>query len=247
MDSRLARGSLGVGLLLSVLLGCPAEVKNPTPAPPTKKEKPVVDESDPRVVRDGEDLYAAGSLPEPPDTTKGKGSGKPDTSNGYCQLYAPKLPEPHCCQTEYGFDAEAARDACGKTLYLGESFQRTCGYYFHDAAQGGPTWFRASFVEGDSPKAAAEAEANRIKLRFGGDAEVAPMPGTPGAYSLHYEGLGYAWMAGDPAWPNLRRLAWKDESSCSPEGLQAVVAQMAAAKAPPAGAKRAGLIPQARQ
>ncbi len=246
MDLRPARCLLGVPLTVLVLLGCPAEVKNPAPERP-KKTKPVVDESDPRVVKDGEDLYAADALPEPASETKAKGSGKPDTSNGFCQLYAPKLPEPHCCETEYGFDAEATRTACGKSLYLGESFQRSCGYYFHDAALGESSWFRTSFINAASPKEAAEAEANRIKLRFGAEVEVEPMPGTPGAYQLHYAGLGYAWMTGDPAWPNVRRLAWKDEVSCSQEGLQAVVAQMAAAKAPPKGARRLDLVPKARQ
>ncbi len=242
----LGTGSLGIlGVGLTAVLGCPAEVKDTTPAP-ASKTVPVVDEADSRVVKMGDDLYAAGSAPPGPDAfVQGKGSGKPDESNGYCRLYAPKLPEPHCCMTEYGFDAEAAAKSCGKPLYLGESFQRSCGYFFHDGASGEPVWFRTSFVDDASPKEAAEAEANRLKLRFSADVEVKPMTDTPDAYTLEYSGIGYAWMAGDPAWPNVRRLAW-NESTCTPGGLEAVVAQMAAAKAPAKGAQRQGLVPKPR-
>ncbi len=241
-------GRLGPGILaagLATMFGCPAEVKDTTPAP-APKTVPVVDESDPRVVKVGDDLYAADAVPQTTEeVVKGKGSGKPDESNGFCRLYAPKLPEPHCCLTESGFDADAAAKSCGKPLYLGESFQRSCGYYFHDGASGEPVWFRTSFVDDASPKEAAEAEANRLKLRFSADVEVKQMANTPGAYTLEYSGISYAWMAGDPAWPNVRRLAW-NESTCTPEGLEAVVSQMATAKAPPKGAKRQGLVPKAR-
>ncbi|MGH1339931.1 MAG: hypothetical protein ACRBN8_00155 [Nannocystales bacterium] len=236
-------GFLGAGLVAT--LGCPAEVKDTSPAP-APKAQPQVDESDPRVVKIGDDLYAADALPQTSvEDIKGKGSGKPDESNGFCRLYAPKLPEPHCCLNEAGFDAEAAAKSCGKPLYLGESFQRSCGYYFHDGESGKPVWFRASFVDAPSPKEAADTEANRLKLRFGADIEVKQMKNTPGAYTLTYSGISYAWVAGDPAWPNVRRLAW-NESTCTPEGLEAVVSQMATAKAPPKGAKRQGLVPKAR-
>lgn len=236
-------GILGAGL--TTMLGCPAAVEDTTLAPAPKTE-PALDESDPRVVKLGEDLYAAGTVPQATEeVVKGKGSGKPDESNGFCRLYAPKLPEPHCCLTEYGLDADAAAKSCEKTLYLGESFQRSCGYYFHDGASGEPVWFRTSFVDDASPKEAAEAEANRLRMRFRADIEVKPMVKTPDAYTLEYSGISYAWMAGDPAWPNVRRLAW-NESTCTPAGLEAVVSQMATAKAPPKGAKRQGLVPKAR-
>lgn len=240
-----SRAAIALGVAALGLAGCPAEVKETTPAPPPKPEVKPVDESDPRVVKVDDDLYAAASMPPEDDGIKAKGSGKPDETNGFCRLYAPKMPEPHCCQSETGFDAKAAGDACGKALYLGESFQRSCGYFFHDAASGLPVWFRASFIDAPSPKEAAEAEANRIKLRFGNEPEVSPMPGTPDAFTLSYSGIHYAWMQGDPSWPNVRRLAWKDDS-CTPEGVQKVVAQMATAKAPPKGAPREGLIPKAR-
>lgn len=242
-----ARG-FGLGILgaaLTAMLGCPAEVRDTTPAPAPKVE-PVLDESDPRVVKVGDDLYALESVPESTqEFVKGKGSGKSDESNGYCRLYAPKLPEPHCCLTEYGFDAAAAAKSCGKPMYLGESFQRSCGYYFHDGASGKPSWFRTSFVDDATPKEAAEAEANRLQLRFRAEVEAKPMANTPGAYTLTYSGISYAWMTGDPSWPKVRRLAW-NESTCTPEGLEAVVSQMATAKSPPQGAKRQGLVPKAR-
>lgn len=237
---------LVLGLSTMGLLGCPADVQDTRAAPaPSKPKAPEVDESDPRVVKVGDDLYAAESLPEPEGDGKAKGSGKPDESNGYCRLYAPKLPEPHCCKTEYGFDAEATAKACGKGLYLGESFQRSCGYFFHDAQSGQPQWFRTSFVEAKSPKDAAEIEAERLQTRFGATVEVKPMKDTPTAYTLEYSGIAYAYMSGDPGWPNVRRLAWK-VGSCSDEGLEQVVSQMSTAKPPPKGAQREGLVPKAR-
>lgn len=234
-----------LGFAATALLGCPAEVKDTEPAPPPRP-KVEVDESDPRVVKVDDDLYAADALPPETDTGKAKGSGKPDESNGYCRLYAPKLPEPHCCLTEYGFDAKATGETCGKPLYLGESFQRSCGYYFHDAQTGLPSWFRTTFVEGASPKEAAETEAARLEQRHNTSIEVKPIAGTPDAYTLEYSGIAYAFMSGDPAWPNLRRLAWRKGESCSDEGIEKVVAQMATAKAPPKGAQRPGLIPAGR-
>ena len=238
---------LFVGLPVLALLGCPAEVKDTQAAPrPKAQAQPQVDESDPRVVKVGEDLYAADAVPElaSPDA-KAKGSGKPDESNGFCRLYAPKLPDPHCCLTEYGFDAEATAAACERPLYLGESFQRSCGYFFHDPTSGQPVWFRTSFVDAASPKEAAEAEAARFSARFGADVPVTPMKDTPEAYTLEYNGIGYAYMSGDPGWPKVRRLAW-NQDSCAEGGLEKVVAQMATAKAPAKGAQREGLIPKAR-
>lgn len=236
---------LSLSLCGTALLGCPAEVKDTQAAPAPKPRAPQVDESDPRVVKVGEDLYAADALPEPESNDKAKGSGKPDESNGYCRLYAPKLPEPHCCKTEYGFDAAAAGEACGRPLYLGESFQRSCGYFFHDPQSGMPQWFRTSFVEAESPKDAAEIEAGRLKTRFGADVEVKPMKDNPEAYTLEHSGIAYAYMSGDPGWPNVRRLAWKS-GTCSDEGLEKVVGQMSTAKPPPKGAQRLGLVPKAR-
>jgi len=237
-----------LGLLSACALalpGCPAEVKD-TQAAPLRKSTPQVDESDPRVVKIDDDLYASRAVPEQPAEGEAKGSGKPDESNGYCRLYAPKLPEPHCCRTEYGFDAEAASGACGNPLYLGESFLRSCGYYFHDAEAGEPVWFRTSFVEAESPKAAAEAEAKRLQLRFGKPVEFRALKAVPDAYTLEFEGIGYAWVSGDPGWPNLRRLSWEVGSTCSEEGIEQVVGQMATAKPPPQGAQRLGLVPEAR-
>lgn len=237
--------TLVLSLSATALLGCPAEVKDTQAAPAPTPPAPVVDESDPRVVKVGEDLYAADALPEPEPTGAAKGSGKPDESNGFCRLYAPKLPEPHCCLTEYGFDAAATGDACGKPLYLGESFQRSCGYFFHDPESGEPQWFRTAFVQAESPKAAAQTEARRLASRLGADVEVKAMKDTPEAYTLEHAGIAYAYMSGDPGWRNVRRLAWRS-GTCSDEGLEKVVAQMSTAKPPPKGAQREGLVPKAR-
>ncbi|MEM6291092.1 MAG: hypothetical protein AAGA54_07495 [Myxococcota bacterium] len=231
-------------LALVALVGCPAEVKDTAPAPKTAP-KPVVDESDPRVVKQGNDLYAADALPEEKAPEKGKGSGKPDETNGFCRLYAPKMTEPHCCNIEHGFDAVATGQACGKGLYLGESFQRSCGYFFLDNASGEPVWFRSSFVEEANAKVAAEAEANRIKMRFGDEIPVEAVEGQTDAFTIAYNGIHYAYMGGDKAWNKVRRLAWKDES-CSDEGIATVVGQMVEAKAPATGQLRLGLVPKAR-
>ncbi len=226
--------------------GCPAQVQ---PGGAVKKEKaqPVVDESDPRVVKEDGDLYSAAALakntPEAPEGPN-KGSGKPDESNGYCRLYAPKLPEPHCCMSEYGFDAEATAEVCGKGLYLGESFQRSCGYFYLDDDVGAPVWFRTSFSEEPSAKAAAEAYAHQLATRFEADTKVEPVQGVQGAFFTRHEGLAWAWMdAGE--WEKVRRLTWRD-TSCSDEGIAKVVAQMMAAKPPAKGAQRQGLVPKAR-
>lgn len=234
-------------LLVLLATGCPAQVNDVKPV--KKAPVPQVDESDPRVVKDGEDLYAENALKgsqvqeEPPN----KGSGKTDESNGFCRLYAPKLPEPHCCQGEFGFDAQTVSKACGKSMYLGESFQNTCGYYFMDPEQGSPVWFRSSFVELPTAKEAAEAFANRVAMRFGAqDVSAKPMPGIEGVYTVAYEGLAYAWFKGDPSWPLVRRLAWKDET-CDAEGIHEIVSQMVRAKSPKKGERRLGLVPKARE
>jgi hypothetical protein len=241
------RAALWLWALGFGLCACPSEVEHRygqrEPATPVE-----VDQTDPRVVKDGDDLYPAAVIERAqarapdPDPIPGRGSGKPDESNGVCRLFAPKLPAPQCCELEYGFDVATVRDACGHGVYLGESWYATCGYYFH-LADGTPTWFRASFINEDTAKAAADAQAALLRTRMKvADATISPVPGTKDAYWVTHEDLGWAYFGG---WPKVRQLAWH-RSACDAEGLAEVIAQMERAVPPPEGAERQGLIPTAR-
>jgi hypothetical protein len=233
----------------TALLGCPSPVEHKYGVA-EKKPPPAVGEDDPRVAKDGEDLYPADVVEraeakkrptEEPET--GRGSGKPDESNGVCRLYAPKLPKPECCKPEFGFDVETARQACGLEMYLGESWQQTCGYYFQKP-DGDSTWFRASFINGKTAKEAADSQANQLRTRLkADDIEVQKVPGSTDAYWMTYQGLGWAYMGG---WPSVRQFAWKQDA-CNEDGLAQVIAKMEGAKVPPENAKRLGLVPKARE
>jgi hypothetical protein len=233
--------------LLFAGLGCPAQVEHaprksaaPPPPPPS-----TVEEDDPRVVKEGEDLYAAQTVertrdPEPEGTAAG--SGKPDESNGVCRLFAPKLPEPECCAAELGFDVETVEEACGLDVYLGESFQGSCGYYFHDADAPDPPWFRMSFVDEPTAKDAVDSLVQRLRVRQQADARAKKIPGVPGAWWTDYQGLAWAFI---PGWTKVRQLAWRDRF-CDDKGIAKIVAQLAAAKEPAPGDRRLGLVPRAR-
>ncbi len=233
--------------LLALVSGCPSAVEHhygqASPEP-----TPEVTDDDPRVVRDGEDLYPAAVVQrarelERPESGQGLGSGKPDESNGECRLYAPELPAPECCKSEYGFDAKATQEACGHDLYLGESFQYSCGYFFHHAESGTPTWIRISMVPYRSTKEAADSHDIRMRNKKIEGFASEPVPGVPGAYWSRHEDLRWAFI---PGWSRVREVAWH-ETACSDEGMLKVLAQLAAAKEPPPGAPRLGLIPTARK
>jgi hypothetical protein len=233
-------------LVALLACGCPAQVEH-LPGKQAAKAPPVVDESDPRVVRDGNDLYAAGAAPPKPspapvEASTSPGTGRPDESNGECRLYAPELPNPHCCNVEYGFDVDAVQAACGHDLYLGESFHYTCGYYFH-AESGLPVWFRTALVAGHDVSAAAGAHDRKLREVTKNPAfRSAPVPGIPGALWSEHDGLHWAFL---PGWPKVREVSWRDDS-CSEEGVLKVLAQMAEAVPPEKGAKRLGMLPKAR-
>lgn len=238
-----------VALFAVFVAGCPSTVdsQSQAAAPAASAREYEVDESDPRVVRSGDDLYPADSphvqQDQPP---RAKGSGKPDESNGYCRLYAPKLPEPHCCKADYGFDANVVAQACGLGVYMGESFQTSCGYFFLDPSTGAQVWFRTSFVQEQTPKQAALAQAKRLNARLGKtDIKATELKGVPGAWTLRTSGLAYAWFSGKESWPNVRRLAWK-QPTCGEQGIAKVVSAMSDARAPGPNEPRVGLVPQAR-
>jgi hypothetical protein len=224
---------------------CPSQVDVPTR--PAKPAAPVVDESDPRVVRDGEDLYPAAVVErakekERPAAPSGLGSGKPDETNGVCRLYAPRLPEPECCKGEYGVDADFVQQTCGLELYLGESFQATCGYYFHRTGEEA-SWMRASFVDGATVADATATHDAKLKLKGKDDSFAStPVPGVDGAMWSHRDRLHWAFL---PGWDKVRMVSWSSEV-CSNEAMQKVLAKMVAAKQPAKGTPRDGLIPRAR-
>lgn len=249
--SRSASAALAIFLpMLALGTACPAEV-DPALAKPAPAPAPVVGEEDPRVVRHGEDLYAAQTIERAAELQRvpeggaavGLGSGRPDETNGKCRLYAPRLPNPECCTADYGFDIETIEAACGLETYLGESFQGSCGYYFHKL-QEDPirSYFRMSFVAGESPKEAAASHDRKVQERRP-EVSSTPIPGIEGAYWSNMDGVSWAFL---PGWDKVRQLTWR-ESMCSREQIIAVIGQLVAAPQPPKGAPRMGLVPTARK
>jgi hypothetical protein len=228
-----------------LLTACPRAVEHPI-GRAAPEALPVADDKDPRVARDGEDLYPAAVLERaadgPNEVSAARGSGKPDESNGTCRLYAPKLPDPHCCEVEYGFDSDAVKEACGLQTYLGESFQFTCGYHYH-LPDGHQTWWRMSFVPGKTPKEAAATHDRKLRQTTRNpDFASVPVPGAPGAYWSTHQDLGWAFV---PGWSKVRLLTWKS-SACGSDGVATVIGQLIEAEEPPEGAPRLALIPRAR-
>lgn len=230
-------------LPLALLCACPGEVAKGKPQI-GPQAKPT---DDARVVEFGGDLYAkdaksnpeAESMSQPGATP---GSGSPDETNGECRLYAPKLPDPKCCAFETGFDAEAAKRICGHAHYLGESIRMSCGYFFSDESMQSHPSFRASMIKGDSPKKAAEDEAEQLRFRLRkADIKAEPIAGLDGAYMIQNGKFRWAFL---PGWSAVRKVSWIDES-CPDDEVGELLKIIAAAQQPPDGAERP-LIPTAR-
>ncbi len=235
------------------LLGCPAKLpeqgKDLTPSnvgDPTPGNVPITPADDPRLVRDTTDLYDGDNgSPAPPTPEPGRGSGKPDETNGVCRLYAPKLPEPECCPVEVGFDAERIRELCGHPIYLGESLQHSCGYYFTSLDPNAkPVFMRGSKLTIESVEVAAKEHDERLRLaldkpEFGSKA----VPGLPGAMWSGAEGLHWAFL---PGWDHVRQISWND-GACSDDKMAEVLKLIAEAEPPPPNAPRLGLLPTARK
>jgi hypothetical protein len=232
-----ARPLLLVPAAALLLAACPQQV-----APTEKREPPQIEVSpdDPRVVADTSDLYPARD--EPAADGPAPGSGVPDETNGVCRLYAPKLPTPECCPKEHGLDAEVVKRACGHPLYLGESHQLTCGYYFDDEdPETKPRWLRLSTTLEPTMEAAVKSHDERISLRVALDPNFKsePVPGIKGAFWSRHQHLRWAFI---PGWSRPRQLSWRD-TSCSDEGIKEVIQALIDAPEPPAGARRKSLIP----
>ncbi|MFO7566296.1 MAG: hypothetical protein R6X02_26875 [Enhygromyxa sp.] len=235
-------------VVLGCALGCPA--KAPTPQSEAQAGRspagvPVTDADDPRVVRDSDDLYATEDAPRQPPSTPALGSGRPDTSNGVCKLFSPKLPEPECCPQETGFDAEKVKQLCGHALYMGESLQQSCGYYYLPEPDGGiPVALRASRLNLESVSEAAAAHDERLAhtLRLP-KFESTPVPGVEGALWSEHDGVHWAFV---PGWSSVRLVSWTDDA-CPIEAMPAVLKLMIEAKEVPPEAPRPGLLPIARQ
>ncbi len=233
-------------LLATPLFACPSPTGNPYGDKP-KPAAPQVGADDPRVVEKDGELYTQKTMDRVDGKVRGNddqptlGSGRPDETNGVCRLYAPKLPHPQCCKAEFGFDVDTAKQACGHELYLGESFQMSCGYYFHH--DDGPRWFRLSKLPESEPKKAAEHHDRKLtEMLREKYSPSTPVPGVPGAYWSRHDNYRWAFL---PGWDNVRQLSW-EERSCSDEGVVKVMAQIVAANPPPKNARRLGLTPKAR-
>ncbi|KIG19024.1 hypothetical protein DB30_05928 [Enhygromyxa salina] len=232
---------------LAMCLGCPAKV--PTPEQQQAAQDPaspaVVPTEDPRVVRDGDDLYATESAPRPLPDAPALGSGKPDTSNGVCKLFAPKLADPHCCPFETGFDAERIQKLCGHALYMGESLQQSCGYFFLPNMDGGaPVSLRGSKINREDVAAAAADHDLRLgRLTKNPEFASTPVPGVEGALWSEADGLHWAFL---PGWSSVRLISWADDA-CPIATMPEVLKLIAEAKPPAENEPRPGLLPIARQ
>jgi len=237
-----------VGLVLALSLGCPAQAPTPEGASAGVGAPPgvsVVVEDDPRLVRDSDDLYVAESAPNPPAPAPALGAGRPDTSNGECKLFSPKLPQPECCPRETGFDAERVKQLCGHALYMGESLYQSCGYYYLPNMDGSfPVALRGSRLKRETVEQAAEVHDLRMAHTLGRpDFASTPVPGVEGAMWSSHEGVHWAFV---PGWSMVRMLSWTDDA-CPIEAMPAVLKLMAEAKEVAAEAPRPGLVPLARQ
>lgn len=234
----LTRARPALLLLALAALGCPQRVHTEA----TKDAPPAAGAADPRVHADTDDLYRATPITAPAPADPALGSGAPDETNGVCRLFAPKLPAPECCPHDLGMDVEVVRRACGHALYLGESLQISCGYFFsgEDTSQK-PRWLRLSYAQEPTAQAAAAAHDQRIGLRLARDPNFRsdPVPGVPDAYWSRHERLRWAFV---PGWSRPRLLSWSEES-CSDEGIVEVIRHLAGTPEIPADAPRRALLP----
>jgi len=227
-------------LLASLLAACP-QANQADPAAGKVAPAPVADA---RVISDSGDLYPAkgGVVPPPtPAPTPSPGTGISDETNGKCRLFAPEMPNPRCCERQLGFDAAVVQAACGLKIYLGESFQGTCGYHFvADATNTGlpPRWFRLSVV-GEKTVQEAAAALDRRTSKVDNYVAAAPIPGIDGAMWAEADELHWALL---PGWKQVRMFTWSDDS-CSPAGVETVIRQLIATPEVPAGTPRTALVP----
>lgn len=252
----IARNGMLLVLGLAWTAGCPAQVEDAHALPAPVRPPPEANEADPRVERVGEDLYPAKTIErhealkrtddggEPAgddgEPTKALGSGRPDETNGVCRLFAPKLPDPACCEAQLGFDVELVQQACDLPLYLGESFQQSCGYYFLNKANQ-QHYFRLSAV---AEKDVASAIKTHYRQPVMQKAPPAQGMGVPGVLRSRLDGLNWAYLPGMDEGDSVRLLTWRD-GACSDEGLQTIVEKLLEAKKPAEGAKRS-LVPKAQ-
>lgn len=118
------------------------------------------------------------------------------------------------------------RRACGLDLYLGESWQHSCGHYFH--RRGHTVWFRIGEVSGTTPARAAAEQALELQRALKSATEPRPFAALPQAYAVRAGETTWAFLPGDGT---TKRLVWTEES-CSEEGMQAVLAALAESDTP---------------
>lgn len=236
--------TLAPALGLAILWLGPACPQTTQPAPTLQPAETPPPTHDKRVVADTSDYYPAErGGPTPPPLESTPGTGRPDETNGVCRLFAPELQDPECCERALGFDVATVKQACGLQLYLGESFQATCGYYFLPAATAegvSHTWFRLSTLPGATPRAAA-TEHDLYTRHISKDPSFTstPVPGIPGAYWGGQDDLHWAFL---PGWSAVRQFTWQD-GRCSDEGIVAILKQLVDTPEIPAGTPRTARIP----
>ena len=253
----IARNGMLLMLGLAWTAGCPAQVEDVHALPAPVRPPPQANEADPRVERRGEDLYPAKTSErhealkraddggEPADEgggdpAKGLGSGRPDETNGVCRLYAPKLPEPACCEAQLGFDVDVVKEACDLPLYMGESFQQSCGYYFLNKGNQ-QQYFRLSAVAEQDVRSAINTHYRQPVMK---NAPPAVGMGVPGVLRSRLNGMNWAYLPGMDDGDSVRLLTWRD-GACSEDGLKTIVEKLIAANKPAKGAKRS-LVPSAQ-
>lgn len=149
-----------------------------------------------------------------------------------CRRFAPELPNPRCCPQDFGFDPALVRRACDLDIHLGESWQYSCGHYFH--RHGDTVWFRLGELAHASPAKAAAEQAAELQRVFHVPVEAHPWPGLPQVHVVHYDATTWAFL---PGRGTTTRLVWPD-ASCRSEAMGEVLSALLAP--PPTALERDG-------
>src|SRR5690606_21721515 len=133
---------------------------------------------------------------------------------------------------DFGFDPALVRRACDLDIHLGESWQYSCGHYFH--RHGDTVWFRLGELAHASPAKAAAEQAAELQRVFHVPVEAHPWPGLPQVHVVHYDATTWAFL---PGRGTTTRLVWPD-ASCRSEAMGEVLSALLAP--PPTALERDG-------
>src|SRR5690606_37368546 len=106
---------------------------------------------------------------------------------------------------------EKIRQLCGHALYMGESLQHSCGYYFlHDQTGGFPVALRASKLNRESvSEAATDHDTRMAHVLKQPQFASTPVPGVEGAMWSQHDGVHWAFV---PGWSMVRLVSWTDDA-----------------------------------